>query len=98
MIDREKVIKGLEICTSMQYRCADCPYYANCCLDGQEVMENALALLKEQEPVEPKEIINDFYPVGDYRRTLGWHCGKCGRTLMGDGDFCSYCGQAVKWE
>lgn len=57
-----------------------------------------LALLKEQEPVEPKEIINDFYPVGDYRRTLGWHCGKCGRTLMGDGDFCSYCGQAVKWE
>ena len=55
-------------------------------------------LLKEQEAIEPKEIINDFYPVGDYRRTLGWHCGKCGRTLMGDGNFCSYCGQAVKWD
>ena len=54
MIDREKVIKGLEICTSMQYRCTDCPYYANCCLDGQEVMENALALLKEQEALEKR--------------------------------------------
>ena len=49
MTDKEKVIKGLEVCTSLLYRCADCPYYANCCLDGQAVMEDALALLEEQE-------------------------------------------------
>lgn len=49
MIDKEKVIKGLETCTSISCRCADCLYYANCCLDGQEVMEDALVLLKEQE-------------------------------------------------
>ena len=45
----EKVIKGLEICTSRPCYCTDCPYKANCCLDSQEVMEDALALLKEQE-------------------------------------------------
>lgn len=49
MPDREKVIKGLEICTSRPCYCTDCPYKANCCLDSQEVMEDALALLKEQE-------------------------------------------------
>lgn len=49
MTDREKVIKGLEICTSKPCYCTDCPYRANCCLDSQEVMEDALALLKEQE-------------------------------------------------
>ena len=50
MIDREKVIKGLEICTSRPCYCTDCPYKANCYLDSQEVMEDALALLKEQRP------------------------------------------------
>ena len=54
--------------------------------------------LKEQEAVEPKEIVNEHYPVGDYRRTIAWLCGKCGKTLMGDGNYCSYCGKKVKWE
>ena len=49
MSDREKVIKGLEICTSKPCYCTDCPYKANCCLDSQEVMEDALALLKKQQ-------------------------------------------------
>ena len=49
MPDREKVIKGLEVCTSKPCYCTDCPYKANCCLDSQEVMEDALALLKEQK-------------------------------------------------
>ena len=48
MLDREKVIKGLETCYCPPAKCEDCPYYdiENCndalCLD-------ALALLKEQE-------------------------------------------------
>lgn len=50
MPDREKVIKGLEVCTSKPCYCTDCPYKANCCLDSQEVMEDALILLKGQEP------------------------------------------------
>ena len=50
-MDMEKVIKVLDICTSKPCYCTDCPYKANCCLDSQEVMEDALALLKEQEKI-----------------------------------------------
>lgn len=48
MLDREKVIKGLETCYCPPAKCEDCPYYdiENCndalCLD-------ALVLLKKQE-------------------------------------------------
>ena len=54
MTDREKVIKGLEICTSKPCYCTDCPYKKTCYLDSQEVMEDALALLKEQEELEKR--------------------------------------------
>lgn len=54
MIDREKVIKGLAICTTRPCYCTDCPYKPNCYLDSQEVMEDALSLLKEQEPKRGK--------------------------------------------
>ena len=49
MLDREKVMKGLEACTAKQGYCTDCPYKKTCTQDSQEVMEDALALLKEQE-------------------------------------------------
>ena len=49
MDNLKRVIKGLEVCTSKPCYCTDCPYKANCCLDSQEVMEDALALLKEYE-------------------------------------------------
>ena len=53
MADREKIIKGLEICYCPPAKCEDCPYYdlpdeQSCndvlCLD-------ALALLKEQPEI-----------------------------------------------
>ena len=49
MADIEKVIKGLEVCTSKPCFCKDCPYAKGCALDSQEVMEDALELLKEQQ-------------------------------------------------
>ena len=48
-MDKEKIIKGLEICTTRPCYCTDCPYKKECCLDSQDVMEDALSLLKEQE-------------------------------------------------
>ena len=48
MIDREIVIKGIDICLQ-RYRCGeDCPYYDVECME--KLRENALALLKAQEP------------------------------------------------
>ena len=52
MAGREKVIKGLECCLTLDSHCGDCPYYS---CDTQELdcernlRHDALALLKEQE-------------------------------------------------
>lgn len=86
MPDREKVIKGLEICTSRPCYCADCPYKKECCLDSQNVMKDALALLKEQEAVEPK-------------KECWWYiCGNCRKQIDYRDNFCRHCGRTVKWE
>ena len=63
----ENVIKGLEICTSRPCYCTDCPYKANCYLDSQEVMEDALALLKEQEA-----IIEQYHKADVFLEAHGW--------------------------
>ena len=96
MPDLEKVIKGLAVCTSRPCYCTDCPYKANCCLDSQEVMEDALALLKEQEPKAIAYIENRMtgLPVAI--------CPKCGKFAMQfyageETKFCPWCGQEVKW-
>ncbi len=83
MVDREKVIKGLE----MSYT------YSNCDGDNtlvpQQLVLDALALLKAQEPVTPKKIQN----------TVGFWC-ECGffLGLRGGVKYCAMCGRAVKWE
>jgi hypothetical protein len=54
MTDREKVIKGLEVCTSIAdgESCPkECPYYQDVCDGYNQLMRYALALLKEQETV-----------------------------------------------
>ncbi len=61
MLDREKVIKGLEICTAdipiengmhKDDMCQKCPYHNEkyaYCFEKNKLMQDALALLKEQE-------------------------------------------------
>lgn len=77
MPDMKKVKKGLEICTApTEYgkggnRCCDCPYFVprdgfnqfRC--DGQQMMKDALELLKEQENASKRN------PV-----IVCPHCGK----------------------
>ena len=99
MIDREKVIKGLEICTSKPCYCTDCPYKSNCYLDSQEVMEDALSLLKEQEPVSPiaKKEMDECTSCLE---TI-YCCGNCGAYLPLYKEyniFCVKCGRKVKWD
>lgn len=60
--------------------------------------KKVLELLKEQKPIEPEEIINDKYPVGDSNRCRGWRCGECKEEIPGDANFCPYCGRKVKWD
>ena len=100
-MDREKVIKGLEICKNPHGRCAECPYddgeidFTNC---TSILCGDALALLKEQE-AKPPAIMQDIEGI--------WStCSMCGHKLRPIlamkmdtyfPKFCSECGQAVKW-
>ena len=59
-----------------------------------EYIDDALILLKEQEPVKP-----DSFMDGRVQR---FACKKCGKHLLyaewGRDNYCSKCGQEVKWE
>ena len=99
MIDREKVIKGLECCVKNMGECELCQYDEGRgkCGCGKQLYADALALLKAQEPVKP--IL-----------ARGWYwCGSVGcrysLTSALDDDsparkpnYCEKCGRAVKWE
>ena len=103
MTKLEKVIKGLECCTS-DVSCAECLYRGK--RDGalncvRELSADALELLKEQKPIKPTLAVDT------------WICSNCGhrlesQTLIDDKenpqvlineqyDFCPQCGKAVKW-
>ena len=96
MTDRDKIIKKLEECLSASCRgFRTCPYSD---ADWDAVRE-ALALLKEQEPVKPDlDARNDWY-----------RCGKCGNNLASGVRvrsfgiykwpvYCEKCGKKVKWD
>ena len=96
----EKVIKGLECCLALEDDyCDNCPYSLNEWVCSKcQLKEDALELLKAQEPVKPVVDIDT------------WTCGNCGHTLehqklLGDNvllheqyDYCPMCGKKVKWE
>lgn len=99
MIDREKqerIISHLQI---LRTWCAVNPDYEkglsiDDCHKAVEWLDDALDLLKAQEPVKPvfdRQFMSD---IGIY------DCGKCGTSLGVEGiaKYCMNCGQAVKWE
>lgn len=102
MVDREKTIRGLyQHCEgSMFDRCGECPYYDVedyfQCRD--ELLHDALELLKDQEPVVPY--------VDSEGITI--NCGNCGETVgyypagssIPDKKcvYCPECGRKVKWD
>ena len=97
MADREKVIKGLEILMNgcAYIDCDDCCFYIStkptrCGLREEQIQEDALALLKEQEAVEPKV----EKAILDYQ---SWHyiCGDCGGQIDIHDNYCRHCGRVV---
>ena len=96
MPDREKVMLGLELCSRPEgwtVGCLlDCPYdHEEGC--RRNLMMDAIALLKAQEPKPP--IIKE--------NSYGWkfyYCPSCGKEFYQNNkfSFCEKCGQEVKWE
>lgn len=58
-----------------------------------DIIQEAVELLKEQEPVEPKVI--NLYPHNV------WACGNCGHVAVGSlaykAKYCPECGRKVQW-
>lgn len=106
----EKVIKGLECCTEElglnQHRddfCAVCPYKDKdpenwYCFHRIDLMRDALALLKAQEPEETR-LVRHFSRPNVYA-DLWLHCEKCNGRVDDRyrPKFCPECGRKVKWK
>ena len=94
MTDREEIIRGLQIERECVSR--DCDRDCGKCDLVQErdwllsVYDGAIALLKEQEPVKPKQ----------RNPHLGawWHeCGNCDKAISPGDNYCRGCGRAIDW-
>lgn len=92
MADREKVIKGLE--TIKQFFGYGLPSTAEMFDSYYDILNGAIALLKEQEPVAPQKHYNK-------EADLLYACGKCHNDLKPNNrnaKFCWFCGKSVLWE
>ena len=90
MIDREKVIKGLEkLRKDLGYGLPD---RSDVVMRYLNSLTDAISLLKEQEPMMVRLTTSTI------------RCPKCGKQITSRGaihreiNFCWKCGQAVKWE
>lgn len=69
MTEREKIIKGLECCSTPYKSCSKvCPYSKECFeMDGEGITHlcsDALELIKEQQKQIKRLRENDYYVVG----------------------------------
>ena len=92
MTELEKVIKGFKCCKRKDgNECKVCPYTeSEYCVE--DMVTDALAILKEQEAVEPIP----------YHRSDGtifkYECRQCRTKIFKMDLFCRRCGRKVKWE
>ena len=96
---RKKVINGLMVCfTRISCKGKGCPYepeYERSRICQAHLRDDALALLKAQEPVEPtigRAVEHDGHDSWWYQ------CGKCEKPIDWQDNYCRHCGKPVKWE
>ena len=95
-MDRNKVIKGLEVCSDLFGNCYDCPYMANggdpeqC---DRQAFKDALVLLKEQE--EQVQIAHEEGFHDGYMQAMS-ETSPCRECQEFDCDGCEH--KAVKWD
>ena len=89
--DMEKVIDGLETCLALEVSedenpCMPCPYFFDEMCQSA-IKKDAIALLREQEPVEP------------WHAAWSYLCGECKKPIHQRAyAYCPWCGKAVKWD
>jgi len=106
MTDRKKVIKRLEDCSSREvWKCSTCKWYdENSGECFTKLAADALALLKEQEAVEPvkehEAVMNNTLVCGVCHTLVALWCvdrhGNITKFLF-KAKYCPECGRRVKW-
>lgn len=102
MPDREKVITALEFCTDtkpVETCFGKCPYaVADDDYRCRDMKLDALALLKEQETVNP--IVTPWIENEDGEVIVAKReCGRCGYQFFTERpNFCENCGTPILWE
>lgn len=102
-MDRENVIKALDICVNGN-GCKDgipnplCPYSSKVGCDLNQILADALTILKEQEAVKPYIDIDEAKcPICKVKLTRQELIGE--DVLFEDFfDYCPRCGRKVKWQ
>ena len=84
MLDREKIIKGIEECNLNGGLIGNCPY------------KGILELLKEQEAVEPYQRDAVWLCGNCEKEVVGWDDDIEGEEYRYP--FCRQCGKPVLWE
>ena len=101
MIDREKVIRGLECCLASKYPpCGECGYDGDMNYNDPwscrlSLMADALALLKEQEPV-----VHGWWIKSKLSAWPIMMCSACGEPFTSSEKtaFCPHCGAKMDGE
>ena len=95
MPERERVIIGLESHREDNYEaCKVCPYHYNGCETA--LCRDALALLREQQPVKAK-ILKQGMTINYRKFAFAGMCPVCNSLLLRHWVACPTCGKAVKW-
>ncbi len=97
-MDREKVISALDCrANDTDLYCPTCEYFRKNAddkipfCDFRSILNDAIALLKEQEAVKPKS------KVRHANAQIQHFCGNCNSMLHGKPKYCSECGKGVLW-
>jgi hypothetical protein len=95
--DYEQIISHLQIIRTWAEVDWECGYISiinpKCCEDIVKWIDDALELLKEQEPIEAKTM-EESKSHGPW-----WFArGACGHAIDPEDNFCRECGRKVKWD
>lgn len=95
-VDRDSTIDGLQHVADMIHEYTDKPWIHTIEVDCELIL-NALALLKEQEPIEPDTDCDGSEDEYSYRSW--WYvCKACGGQIDYEDDYCRHCGRPQKWK
>lgn len=93
MIDRNKVVQAVVVCTDTELGCEHCPYFDEE-LCRTKLLGDIRLLVEGFEPLGMKPLTY-FHGIN---KPFTYRCGHCHKEIAGGQHFCAGCGWKVLWE